>query len=235
MANDFRRLKEEANIEEVVHYLGLDVHPKGSAYFILCPLPKHGDTHATNCYYKKGWSNVYCKTCCESIQAIDLIMLETGRDYGEAADLLWEIEGYPEWYKDDSWKETNKNKVKNKNKKIPFVLSGNEAKLIGIKLPHKILNAVSCSEIPQYLSGEIPKGYAYDKGIVDEYVYSKVERVSYQDFISEQDLKELVRRRCDEKIAEYDSVEKSFMKKGVKISPFEKEREIIQGLRARAV
>ena len=44
MSNNFARLKDEADIGEVVDYLGLHVTPKGSARFILCPNPAHDDT-----------------------------------------------------------------------------------------------------------------------------------------------------------------------------------------------
>ena len=108
--NEYARLKEEADIARVVQYLGIEVSKKGSAYFIHCPLPEHNDQHATNCYFREGWNNVYCTVCCKAVNAIDLIILETGMDYGEAADLLWELEGRPDWYY-GNWK-----------KKSPFFL-----------------------------------------------------------------------------------------------------------------
>lgn len=98
MKNDYARLKEEADIETVVEYLGLETHRKGSAFFITCPLPGHRDEHPTNCYFKSGWNNVYCNVCGESINAIDLIMLTKDVSYGEAVDELWRLEGCPDWY-----------------------------------------------------------------------------------------------------------------------------------------
>ena len=98
MSNNFARLKDEADIGEVVDYLGLHVTPMGSARFILCPNPAHDDTHPDNCYFKAGWNNVYCTVCHKAIQAIDLISYVTGVSYGTAADTLCEIEGRPDWY-----------------------------------------------------------------------------------------------------------------------------------------
>ena len=103
MSNNFSRLKDEADIGEVVDYLGLHVTPKGSARFILCPNPAHDDTHPDNCYFKAGWNNVYCTVCHKAIQAIDLISYVAGASYGTAADTLWEIEGRPDWYYDRSY------------------------------------------------------------------------------------------------------------------------------------
>ena len=58
--NNYARLKQEADIETVVNYLGIPVRRKGTSCFLLCPLPQHADRHATNCYFKPGWNNLYC-------------------------------------------------------------------------------------------------------------------------------------------------------------------------------
>lgn len=46
--NDFQRLKDEADIAQVVESLGIQVTRKGANNFIACPLPDHDDSHATN-------------------------------------------------------------------------------------------------------------------------------------------------------------------------------------------
>ena len=120
---DIKRLKAEADIGSVVNYLGIKVTQKGSANFILCPLPEHQDKHATNCYYKKGDNYLYCSTCGKPIQAIDLIMYHNGVDFKEAADILWEIEGRPDWYKTTA-----------SSKKQRFSLSASEGQLIKLSV-----------------------------------------------------------------------------------------------------
>ena len=42
-----QELIEDVNILDVVDYLGIECHKRGSNYFMLCPSPKHNDTHAT--------------------------------------------------------------------------------------------------------------------------------------------------------------------------------------------
>ena len=43
--NNYARLKQEADIEAVVNYLGIAVRRKGNSCFVLCPLPNHADRH----------------------------------------------------------------------------------------------------------------------------------------------------------------------------------------------
>ena len=85
--NDITRLKEEADIGQVVDALGLQKWKKGSTFYILCPFPDHDDHHPNNCYYKDGWNNVYCKACCRAMKAIDLIMAVTNKtSYGNSKE-----------------------------------------------------------------------------------------------------------------------------------------------------
>lgn len=56
-----QRLIQDVNILDVVNYLGIACHKKGSNYFLLCPSPEHNDTHATNCYCKDGGLVWYVK------------------------------------------------------------------------------------------------------------------------------------------------------------------------------
>lgn len=39
-----QRLIQDVNILDVVNYLGIACHKKGSNYFLLCPSPEHNDT-----------------------------------------------------------------------------------------------------------------------------------------------------------------------------------------------
>lgn len=181
--NNYARLKAEADIACIVQYLGLEVNKKGSAFFIHCPLPDHNDRHATNCYFREGWNNVYCTVCCKAINAIDLIMLETGMDYGEAADLLWDLEGSPDWYYAD-WK-----------KKSPtgFSLSREDAEMIGINLPGRILSAVNVAD-------EKPgKGYGFAPSYTDGYLICKTEHLTWKDFLTEQQYRIICANKAREK------------------------------------
>lgn len=181
--NEYARLKEEADIARVVQYLGIEVSKKGSAYFIHCPLPEHNDQHATNCYFREGWNNVYCTVCCKAVNAIDLIMLETGMDYGEAADLLWELEGRPDWYYGD-W---------GKKSPVDFSLSREDAKMIGIHFPGRILSAVNLAE-------EKPsKGYDFDPSYAYGYLLCKADHLTWKDFMSEQQYRIICANKAREK------------------------------------
>lgn len=181
--NEYARLKEEADIARVVQHLGLEVSKKGSAYFIHCPLPEHNDQHATNCYFREGWNNVYCTVCCKAVNAIDLIMYETGKDYGEAADLLWELEGCPDWYYGE-WK--NKSPV-------GFSLSRENAEMIGIHFPGRMLSVVNIA------SGKPENGYDYDPSYVNDYLVCKAEHLTWKDFMSEQQYRAICANKAREK------------------------------------
>ena len=45
-----QELIEDEKILDVVAYLGIECHKRGSNYIMLSPSPKHNATHATNCY-----------------------------------------------------------------------------------------------------------------------------------------------------------------------------------------
>lgn len=168
--NDYARLKKEADIAQVVQWLGLEVNKKGSAFFIHCPLPDHNDQHATNCYFREGWNNIYCTVCCKAVNAIDLIMLETGMEYGEAADQLWELEGRPNWYYKD-WKTENK---------VPeFTLNREDARLIGIHFPGRVLSAIGVSD------SKPSNGYTSEAIADGSYLKCMPEHLSWRDFMTE--------------------------------------------------
>lgn len=194
MSNNFARLKDEADIGEVVDYLGLHVTPKGSARFILCPNPAHDDTHPDNCYFKAGWNNVYCTVCHKAIQAIDLISYVTGASYGTAADTLWEIEGRPDWYYDRSYGK----------KKQEFSLSGKDAEFLGIHIPRRIKVPVSIKDTKVKLQS----GMVYDNSYIDGYLIDKSEPVSWKDFMTEEEMKKLVLKKIEEKTKSLENQEK---------------------------
>lgn len=164
--NNIQRLKDEADIASVISYLGIPTHRKGSCTFILCPRPGHDDQHPTNCYYKDGWNNVLCRACNTSINAIDLIMYTTGRTYGEAADLLWEISGRPDWY------------YAKRSKKKEFTLTEDEKTLIGLHLPTRILVPASLKDFKEPLG----KDRRYDQAYTEGYLQLQTRYVTTSDF-----------------------------------------------------
>lgn len=165
--NNIQRLKDEADIASVISYLGIPTFHKGASTFILCPRPEHKDEHPTNCYYKEGWNNVLCRVCNTSINAIDLIINTTGKGYGEAADLLWEISGRPDWY------------YAKKSKKKEFILTEEERTLIGLHLPSRILIPVSLQD---YKRAPTKKNRCYDPSCVEDYLELQTKYVNTSDF-----------------------------------------------------
>lgn len=226
MANDFDRLKKEANIDDVVDYLGIQKHIKGNTTFILCPLPAHNDKHATNCYYKTGWNNLYCETCGRSIKAIDFIMYENNCSYGEAADILWNIEGQPDWYHDNTWKNPKKRAKQLKE----FRVTGEEANIIGIKIPKMLLQHISYSDNKPYMSNEMPKNCVYDSAESFGYALAKEERVNYKDFMSEKQFKAMVYNKCRERLMEYKKIQDKYNQLGINVTLFKKNIELINNV-----
>lgn len=185
MSNNFQRLKDEADIALVVQHLQIPVTQRGNSYFIPCPNPNHIDEHATNCYYKDGWNNVYCCACGTSIQAIDLIMNTLGYSYGEAADYLWEIEGRPEWYYEEK---------RTKTKEV-FSLTREEADLLGLHLTGKAI----CPKSVNVSKEKLEIGEEYYPKEVDEYLKCNIYRFRWNDFMSEKQYYQLVYNKCCEK------------------------------------
>jgi len=184
MPNNYQRLKEEADIAAVVDSLQIPVTRRGSAWFLPCPNPGHTDEHATNCYYKDGWNNVYCCACGKSFQAIDLIMFTLSCDYGEAADYLWELEGRPSWYYNRKQKEERER----------FTLTREEAKLLGLHPVGKAYLPERMHDQKESLAG----GREYYQKELDSYLECRVERVRWQDFLTETQYRAVVRNKCRE-------------------------------------
>lgn len=191
--NNFTRLKEEADIESIVEYLGIPVTPRGTAKFILCPNPEHQDTRASNCYFKSGWNNVYCKACNRAMQAIDLIMYVQHCSYGEAADTLWEIEGSSDWYYADQQKEEKKK----------FDISAEDAKILHLHLPGRMSVPVA------YQPEKAPKGYEASKK--EENVWYKASFHRWEEFLSESNFKQIVRKAAARRIKLLDKMRPAYL------------------------
>lgn len=182
--NDINRLKDEADIETVIDYLGIEKTVRGSATFILCPLPSHADTHATNCYFKSSWNHVFCQTCGTTVNAIDLILYTKNLSYGEAADLLWELEGRPSWYYAKRTK---------KDFKPEFQLSNEESTIIGLKKSGIALCPTGVSSYKE----ELHTNYEHYPS-VEAYIRCKRERVNITEWVDKETFLNLVLAKSKE-------------------------------------
>jgi len=185
MANNHRRLKDEASIKDVVAELGIPVEKKGSAYFMHCPRPDHND-NSPSAYFKDGWNNVHCNSCGRSTYAIDLIQWTLGVSFGDACDKLWAIEGYPDWYKERKLP---------KMAKPEFELKFKQAAVLGIELPR----AVACpkNEYAEKIQC-VPLARGERYAGAETYILMKDVPVTWKDFISEGDLKEMIVTRFED-------------------------------------
>ena len=175
---------EDVNILEVVDYLGIECHKRGSNYFMLCPSPKHNDTHATNCYCKDGGKRVSCKACGYFASPIELVKDVTGMGFFDAVRVVWQLAGCPSYLYQ---KETSKRM---------FYLTYDEAKLIDIHLPNQIYLPVG--EDAYKVPAKIQKDKTYDPNKLD-YIYCKRERISWKTFFSEREFAMLVYDKALEK------------------------------------
>lgn len=135
MANDIKRLKEEALIDEVVDYLGITKHNSHSITKMLCPIH---DDHNPTMYYKKGWNSCYCPACAKSLSAPDLIMAYTGKTFTEACEILWEIEGKPEWYKPEKEDKDKTFNTTTEEDDLLGINNTNYVKTIAYESPDKV-------------------------------------------------------------------------------------------------
>lgn len=183
---DKRRLKEETDIEDVVDALAIPVKIKGSAKFIRCPRPDHDDQHES-CYFRDGDNFLYCNSCGKAINPVDLIMYSTGMSFKDAIIYLWEINGKPEWFMEDC-------DLPKRSRKI-FRLSREEADLIGLKMPGRVLQPVRASSLKKPLE----KGYQYiaDKDL--NYITCKPVHCTVDDFMSNKQFALMVKEKAAEK------------------------------------
>lgn len=207
--NDYRRLKDEADIAAVIAYLNIPVKKMGYNYFIPCPHPDHADQHPTNCYFRDGWNNVFCTACGKSMKALDIIMRTLGCSYGEAADILWEIEGCPEWYY----------AKREKKKKNSFSITREEAAIIGIHYPGHLLSPCNISTDKEELS---PK-HEYDNSYIQGYLECKVHRFTYRDFMTDKQYTCIVKNKALEQIRKFSEIEQ-FLKELLSIEKGKQDR-----------
>lgn len=195
--NDYRRLKDEADIASVIAYLNIPVKKMGCNYFIPCPHPDHADQHPTNCYFRDGWNNVFCTVCGKATRALDIIMWTLGCRYGEAADILWEIEGCPDWYYEK----------REKHKKKHFAITREEADLIGIHYPGHLLSPCNISSEKENLDQK----HEYDNSYIQGYLKCEVHRFTYRDFMTEKQYICIVKNKALEQIRTFAEIERFLM------------------------
>lgn len=197
MSRNFRRLKEEADISRVVDYCGIQRGRRiGSAQFVTCPNPEHDDRHPTNAYYRDGWNTIFCTTCNKNMEAIDIIMWQLGVSFEEAANILWELEGEPDWYQEKN----------NRKGKHSFMISISELELIGIQIPSYVYIPIRYSEYQEYKPDKIPAGYLYQY-TGSGYLLVKRVRTDWKDYLSEKDMVSAVLMNARKRLAEYDQIE----------------------------
>ena len=185
------RMKADADIERVLDALQIRSKSSGANRFILCPNPAHHDSHATNCHYKRGWNSVYCEVCAKSFSSLDIIMMATGKDFKEAVETLWEIEGRPSYY------HPYEEKKRQKKKNPAFFLAREESEIVGLSDPGRI-------DIPaEYVSGvDRPEGEWRSSG-EDGYIRFASVFPTRNDFLSDREFAELVARKAREKARYY--------------------------------
>lgn len=110
-------IKEVADMESVVDYLGLETQKRGSKISFLCPA--HNDTHFGSCYIM-GNDGYKCYACGHHGDAIELVQLVRNCGFEEACNLLAEAFGI----------SFTKNKKENRPKKR--LLSNDKLSLIGL-------------------------------------------------------------------------------------------------------
>lgn len=181
MESQIKRLKEEADIKMVVEALGIPVEKKGANYFLRCPSPEHSDSNPS-AYFKEGWNNIYCNSCGRSFKAVDVIMFASGLDVKAAANYLWELEGCPDWF------------MAAQEEYRRFSLSPREARVIGVKQSGEAACCISYSDVKSPLG--LNEHYAPDE--IDGYLKVKNARISWTDFMPEQEFVGLVIRKAAE-------------------------------------
>ena len=178
--NKINQLKEGVYIKSVLDYLGYPYKKAGTNYFCKCPAPGHNDKHDTNCHFKDNWHKLYCEACGASISSIDLIMYVTGRDFKEALNVLWEINGCPEWFLE---KPTNS-----------VFLNKRQRQLLNWKPNPQIVIPVGMTEVK-------PKESKY---FIEDNIYVKTQDINVKsaDFASSSEMLSILYNKCTEKLVE---------------------------------
>ena len=109
-----------------------------------------------------------------------------GASYGEAADLLWEISGRPDWY------------YAKRTKKKEFTLTEEEKTLIGLHLPTRILVPKSLKDYKETLR----KDRRYDPAFVDGYLQLETQYVHTADFADRGAFRRIVFNRTTDTLSE---------------------------------
>ena len=180
-----RQLQDMTDIETVIRFLNIKATRKGTSFFILCPNPNHPDTKPANCYFKKGWGNVYCMACGKATRAIQLLMDAGGYDSKEATNILWKINGSPTWFRDyDSGKSV-------------FTPDASDLAFVGL---HHLRGRLTYPK-KEVAIKEAGKEYAYENLLsdLDNYMEVGVEYINWQDVFKVHELKNLIRQKAFEK------------------------------------
>ena len=177
--NKINELKEGVYIKTVLDYLGYPYKKSGVNYFCKCPSPEHNDKHDTNCHFKEDWHKLYCEACGASISSIDLIMYVTGCNFKEALNVLWEINGCPDWFLDKP--------------SDTIILNKRQRELLDWHPNPQI-------DVPIGMSEFKPKG---KYNLSDNYyVITKTINAYNKDFATQKELLDMLYNKCNEKITD---------------------------------
>lgn len=198
------RLIEEADIVDVLNYIGVSV-TRGKNF--RCINPDHTDRKASMGIVPN--KNVcHCFACGYSANPIKLICDYHHVNFLEALEILAEIEGKPSWFEPQK-------KEKKGLKKPLFHLSKDELTVVGLYVQpfyHPVGFAFKPDDSKRNIKYEwVPAGY-YDGDDNDYYI--KHERVSCNDMMPENEVfAELVEKKCKEKM--YNIIQRADLLKNI--------------------
>lgn len=185
-SDKIQRLKAETEIGDLVFALGIPVKVKGNAKFIRCPRPDHDDRHES-CYFKDGGNFLYCNSCGNVINPVDLIMYNTGMSFRDALMYLWDVNGRPAWFTEEEDTQAQRR---------VFRLTKTESDLIGFKMPNRILVASSFSDV-KIKNLKKNSQLISDGGM--NYIEATPVHCNANDFASNRDLAKMAIRKAKDK------------------------------------
>ena len=175
--------------------------------------------HGASLYFHHSWTNWQKQALVPFVQIKDHVLLPF-------ADKLEEVDiEFRQILTSDKIREiVNAISVELK------LITGEEANIIGIKMPKMLLQHISYSDNKPYMSNEMPKNCVYDSAESFGYALAKEERVNYKDFMSEKQFKVMVYNKCRERLIEYKKIQDKYNQLGINVTLFKKNIELINNV-----
>ena len=99
-------LISDTDIVAVAADMGVDMKRNGRSVMFLCPNPQHNDTHFGSCRLNKDRTRINCYACAKSYNAIDVVMMTSGRKFTEAIEYIASLNGRdPSFYYTPEYRE----------------------------------------------------------------------------------------------------------------------------------